>query len=917
MRQENAVFAQALNHLAVGRLTAEEIGLFKDRIITDPNYEFPPGTIHLFRSNDLVDQFNENAIKNLPDLAPACDATHECTGNAPAHIRKRALETARTWSAQKAQGLPQTLQFKLGARYLMTINVSTEDGLVNGASGVLRHVSIASKIVDGHIVDRAEIMWVEFDSPDVGAQARILYYEKAVCENIPLNLTPITKIKKTLTNGLNNNYNLTRKHFPVVYGEAITIYKGQGSSFKNVAVHISPRLPSVELYVGCSRATTREGLFLVPTASNVTFEAPFPRSANHNVEKELRRLESLPSFFTLPTWPKNQNCLKVIYHNVEGLQSKMACTFTDANFRDADIAIFSETRDKEHIVYDFAAYGFRQVSRIPGTGRHGSGTVVAVRQDLHAVEGPQTAWTSRSGVEEDGRFARVEICSTVVGDVIVFGVYFSPKATKKANRKLREMVIQAKKKTEAQKMVVLGDFNSDVMAGGDPKQIVRVMEMQSFHGCIKHISPTKNPTTNLNTQLDLVFSSVKLNARAMVHESTTSYHKPVMAVVNFETTTNAAQNQPQQPVPLARQNQPQHPVAKRQQLVAKLPQQQIFTDITNICHQKLPQRPDCQNQFKQPMAKPPKTQCSTHITKPAHKNAPSLQSANQHTENNFKAVMFSDLHQANLENAQLAGNQCTFMSLTAILYSSLVKSFPQSKNDIFQILKCGNSYYESNMKEILESHPAFFANRQSFHTGPSDIRLKNIKIFGKKVVIRTGEDAFAVGLYESEINGVKNIGDTLREFIDGKLNTTALAICGAMSRAVMKRTNDGVSTYYLFDSHQFDSRTAFMLQRSLPGDRNAAFVAFDTADALVRAYQNLVPNMPGIQMELTEILCEINENGNDANFSDIDNYNQSENLNLRKKLERRFTQHEQERNSKSNEFGFFKMCYIILIICFI
>ena len=122
------------------------------------------------------------------------------------------------------------------------------------------------------------------------------------------------------------------------------------------------------------------------------------------------------------------------------------------------------------------------------------------------------------------------------------------------------------------------------------------------------------------------------------------------------------------------------------------------------------------------------------MSKSCFTNAHSLQSANQHTENNFNAVVFSDLHQANLDNAQLAGNQCTFMSFTTIFYSFLVKSFLQSKDDMLQILKCSNSYYESNMKENLDLHPAFFANNnQSFHTGPSDINSKTSKFLGIKL----------------------------------------------------------------------------------------------------------------------------------------------------------------------------------------
>ena len=212
---------------------------------------------------------------------------------------------------------------------------------------------------------------------------------------------------------------------------------------------------------------------------------------------------------------------------------------------------------------------------------------------------------------------------------------------------------------------------------------------------------------------------------------------------------------------------------------------------------------------------------------------------------------------------------------------------------MFQILKCGNSYYESNMKEILKSHQMFFSCKQlSFHTGPRDIRLKNVKIFGKKVVVRTEEEIMAVGLFGNEVRGLKNIGDALKEFLDERLNTAAIVICEHSSRAIMKRTYDKISKYYLFDSHEFNSKTAFQLQHSLHGDGNAAFVVFDSADSLIYTYKNLVYKFnPKIQLDLTEIVCEINENGDANNFSDIDNYNPSDNVNLRERLLRRFAQH--------------------------
>ncbi|KAH9403110.1 hypothetical protein TYRP_015877 [Tyrophagus putrescentiae] len=245
--------------------------------------------------------------------------------------------------------------------------------------------------------------------------------------------------------------------------------------------------------------------------------------------------------------------------------------------------------------------------------------------------------------------------------------------------------------------------------------------------------------------------------------------------------------------------------------------------------------------------------------------------------------MFSNLHQASLPGAQLPGNQCTFMSLSAIIYFTLVKPFPQSEDDMLAILNRGNSYYESNMREICQSYPTFFSdNHLSFYTSPSHIRHRNVRIFGHEIVVRTRVEEFGRGLVERDEESIvlRSIGETLMAFLVRRPNIAAIAICQSYSRAIMKRTSaDGTTTkYYLFDPHQFDSATAFRLplQGPLPpNDNNAAFVAFDSAESLIwSCFLWLV-------------------------F--FDNYDQSENLNLQEKLEDRFRQLKQERQLKEKE----------------
>ncbi len=214
------------------------------------------------------------------------------------------------------------------------------------------------------------------------------------------------------------------------------------------------------------------------------------------------------------------------------------------------------------------------------------------------------------------------------------------------------------------------------------------------------------------------------------------------------------------------------------------------------------------------------------------------------------------------------------MSLSAIIYFTLVKPFPQSEDDMLAILSRGNSYYESNMREICQSYPTFFSdNHLSFYTSPSHIRLRNVRIFGHKIVLRTGVDVIGRGVVgrDEENVGLRSIGEVLQAFLGRRPNVAAIAICQSYSRAIMKRTsaNDTTTKYYLFDPHQFDSATAFRLplQGPLPrNDNNAAFVAFDSAESLIWVFTNLVSQFAedfdahkwakwnqSLQLDLTEI----------------------------------------------------------------
>lgn len=63
------------------------------------------------------------------------------------------MEQARALRTYETQGLCTTLTLKTTAKYLIAVNVDTPDGLVNGATGVLREIGFSTSSTIVYFLD--------------------------------------------------------------------------------------------------------------------------------------------------------------------------------------------------------------------------------------------------------------------------------------------------------------------------------------------------------------------------------------------------------------------------------------------------------------------------------------------------------------------------------------------------------------------------------------------------------------------------------------------------------------------------------------------------------------------------------------------------------------------------------------------
>ncbi|GBM00009.1 hypothetical protein AVEN_1199-1, partial [Araneus ventricosus] len=114
-------------------------------------------------------------------------------------------------SAVETDGLPYSIKLKCGILYMVTANIDVEDGLVNGAVGILRHIELnIGEKEEERKSNKTKLvgLWIEFPS---------IYIYRSTWTPVHL---------RTATINISGAVKCKRK-FPMVPAGAITVHKSR------------------------------------------------------------------------------------------------------------------------------------------------------------------------------------------------------------------------------------------------------------------------------------------------------------------------------------------------------------------------------------------------------------------------------------------------------------------------------------------------------------------------------------------------------------------------------------------------------------------------------------------------------------------------------------------------------------------
>uniref|UniRef100_A0A669C7Z1 ATP-dependent DNA helicase n=1 Tax=Oreochromis niloticus TaxID=8128 RepID=A0A669C7Z1_ORENI len=506
MRQKDDVaFAEMLNRIRIKEKTDELSQCDRDLLsqaVTAPE-ECPIEVLHIYATNKNVESHNTDTLKKLHSniIIITADDFQKDKRTGRMARRDKPFTGGRN-------DLPDTLNVAEGARVMLTRNLDTLNGLVNGAFGIL--IKVVRSENDGQIIklglrmDNRQPM--RHNRSANAASDDLVYIERAE-ESLKFE-------------------GAVRRQFPVKLAFACTIHKTQGLTTQTAVVSMKNIFEPGMAYVALSRVTSLSGLYLQDLDENKIYANPEVTAALQTMRQA--SVEEMMPLLQVRETASKPDTLTLIHHNTEGLPSHISDIKSHHEMCLADVLCLTESHLQGSFVADSLHLDgytmFKRNRHVSYTNfphmasRSGGGVVVylrnhfqvQVKQYLHNVT--------------DLEFLVLKVQAPFPALIAV--VYRPPDYSLAPFMQNLVSLLDSLEIMDCHPIIVCGDFNENQLQSGR-KQILEQFQSRGYSQLIT------SATTDKNTLLDLIFISQPQQClHSGVLRTYYSYHNPVFCVLS-------------------------------------------------------------------------------------------------------------------------------------------------------------------------------------------------------------------------------------------------------------------------------------------------------------------------------------------------------------------------------------------------
>ena len=241
---ENSTYANMLNRIRQGIIQETDITLLKQRQIDIKELNIISNLLHIYPTRKQVENHDHDQQEKLCNNYLTISASHFFS-DSDISPGMQASDSYIPKDDRLAGGLPLLLRLSKKTPVMLLRNLYTEQGLVNGAMGVVEDFEINSET--GH----PTVVYVKFNDPSIGQLIQLQNHSNAIA------------IEMICQEYMYKGRFITREQFPLMPCWACTVHKVQGISLDKAVLSIGKEIFDCgQTYVALSRIRTLAGLYI-------------------------------------------------------------------------------------------------------------------------------------------------------------------------------------------------------------------------------------------------------------------------------------------------------------------------------------------------------------------------------------------------------------------------------------------------------------------------------------------------------------------------------------------------------------------------------------------------------------------------------------------------------------------------------